>query len=166
MGVASGMRAAVASLDSDLAVYDVNTMAQVIARQTVFYTIFGTFFTIFGICALCLAAAGLYGIMASSVTQRTREMGVRSALGARGGQLIALVMKRALVHLAIGLTIGLAIGLAVSGFLQPVLYHVNPRDPVVVAAVVATLAGVSLLASLVPARRVAAIDPVIALTTE
>jgi predicted permease len=160
------VRAAVAGLDGDLALYDVRTMKTVIEQQTVFYTIFGTFFMAFGFCALFLAAAGLYGVMSFAVTQRTREMGVRSALGAQGAQLIALIMRKSVVQLAIGLAAGLALALAVSGFLQPVLYHVNPRDAAVFAGVVATLTLASLSASFLPALRVTRIDPVRALTSE
>ena len=120
----------------------------------------------FGFCALFLAAAGLYGVMSFSVTQRTREMGVRSALGARGAQLILLVMRRSVVQLAIGLFLGLALALLASGALQPVLYKVNPRDAAVFAGVVATLALASLAASYQPARRVTKHDPVVALAVE
>src|SRR5262245_16749598 len=160
------IRSAVASLDSDLAIYEVSTLRRVIERQTWFYTVFGTFFMSFGFCALFLAAAGLYGVMSFAVTQRTREMGVRSALGARGPQLILLVMRRSTVQLAGGLLAGLALALLASGALQPVLYKVNPRDTSVFAAVVAALALVSLVASFLPARRVTKIDPVLALGSE
>ena len=160
------VRAAVTSLDQNLAIYDVSTMRQVIDRQTWFYRVFGTFFMSFGICALFLAAAGLYGVMSFAVTQRTREMGVRSALGAQGAQLIALVMRKSVVQLAIGILIGLGLALAASGALQPVLYHVDPRDRMVFAGVVVTLALASLIASFLPARRVTRIDPVMALTSE
>ena len=162
----SFVRSAVTSLDPELALYEVETMARVIERQTSFYTIFGTFFMAFGICALLLAGAGLYGVMSFAVTQRTREMGVRVALGAQGGQLIMLIMRKTLVQLAAGLGLGLALALLVSGALQPVLYHVSPRDRFVFAAVLITLAAASLVASFLPARRVTRIDPVIALANE
>ena len=165
-GMTSLVRAAVASLDSDLAIYEVNTMRWVIDRQTWFYTIFGTFFMAFGICALLLAGAGLYGVMSFAVTQRTREMGVRSALGAQSGQLIVLVMRKSVVQLLIGLVLGLGLAMLVSGALQPVLYHVDPRDVAVFVAVTLTLTVAALVASFLPARRVTKIDPVLALATE
>ena len=160
------LRAAVSALDPNLAIFDINPMHRVIERQTWFYRTFGTFFMTFGICALLLAAAGLYGVMSFAVTQRTREMGVRSALGARGGQLIALVMHRSVVRLGIGVVLGLALAVVASGALRPLLYRVHPRDVWVFAGVVVMLITVSLLASLLPARRVARIDPVRALATE
>ena len=160
------LRSAVTSLDPSLAIYEVSSMRRVIGRQTWFYTTFGTFFMAFGICALLLAAAGLYGVMSFAVTQRTREMGVRSALGAKGAQLIALVMRRSIVQLVIGIALGLVLAIVAAGALRPVLYRVDPRDVTVFAGVVVMLVVVSLLASLLPARRVAKIDPVKALATE
>jgi ABC-type antimicrobial peptide transport system permease subunit len=160
------IRSAVASLDPDLAVYEIHTLRWVIDRQTWFYRIFGTFFMLFGFCALFLAAAGLYGVMSFSVTQRTREMGVRSALGAQGRQLVFLIMRRSAVQLAIGLALGLGLALLASGALQPVLYQVDPRDTMVFAAVIAALSLASLIASFLPARRVTKIDPVLALAGE
>jgi predicted permease len=160
------IRSAVASIDPDLALYEILPLRRVIDRQTWFYRVFGTFFMAFGFSALFLAAAGLYGVMSFAVSQRTREMGVRSALGARGGQLVALVMRKCVVQLAIGLVLGLGLALLASGALQPVLYRVNPRDTAVFVMVVATLAVASLIASLLPARRVTKIDPVVALAVE
>jgi ABC-type antimicrobial peptide transport system permease subunit len=160
------VRGAVAALDPNLAVYEINTLRFIIDRQTWFYTVFGTFFMAFGVCALFLASAGLYGVMSFAVTQRTREMGVRSALGARGRQLVMLIMRRSVVQLAIGLFLGLALALLASGALQPVLYKVNPRDAAVFAGVIITLAVASLVATFLPARRVTKIDPVVALVVE
>ncbi len=160
------IRSAVTSLDPDLAIFEASPLRRVIQRQTWFYNVFGTFFMAFGVCALLLAAAGLYGVMSFAVTQRTREMGVRSALGARGAQLVYLVMRKSAVQLASGLVLGLGLAVLASGALQPVLYHVDARDAAVFAAVVATLAVVSVVASFLPARRVTRIDPVIALATE
>ncbi|MEP6915550.1 MAG: ABC transporter permease [Acidobacteriota bacterium] len=160
------IRSAVTSLDHDLAIYEIETMRRVIDRQTWFYRVFGTFFMAFGLCALFLASVGLYGVMSFAVTQRTREMGVRSALGAQGRQLIVLVMRKSIVQLVVGLFLGLGLALAASGALQPVLYHVNPRDAAVFVAVPLTLALASVVASFLPARRVTRIDPVIALGTE
>jgi putative ABC transport system permease protein len=160
------VRSAVTSLDPNLAIFDINPMRRVIDRQTWFYTTFGTFFMTFGICALLLAAAGLYGVMSFAVTQRTREMGVRSALGARKGQLIALVMRRSVIQLVIGVVLGLALALAASGALRPLLYRVSPRDATVFAGVVMMLIAVSLVATLLPASRVSKVDPVKALATE
>jgi ABC-type antimicrobial peptide transport system permease subunit len=162
----ASVRAAVASLDRDLAIYDVSTMRLVIDRQTWFYRVFGTFFMAFGCCALFLAAAGLYGVMSFAVTQRTREIGVRSALGANSLALILLIMRKSVAQLAIGLALGLGLALLASGALQPILYHVNPRDGVVFTAVAAMLACVSLAASLLPARRVTRIDPALALSSD
>jgi putative ABC transport system permease protein len=160
------IRSSVAGLDKDLAIFEIFTMRRVIDRQTWFYNVFGTFFMAFGFCALSLAAAGLYGVMSFAVTQRFREMGVRSALGARSGTLISLVMRRSVIQLVIGLVLGLGLATLASGALQPVLYHVDPHDALVFAAVVAALAVTSLAASYLPARRVTKIDPLIALAAE
>ena len=162
------LRSAVTSLDPNLAIYEVSSMRQVIDRQTWFYTTFGTFFMAFGICALLLAAAGLYGVMSFAVTQRTREMGVRSALGATGAAArsrssCAGASSSSRSASVLGLVLAVFAARALSA---RVLYRVDPRDATVFAGVVAMLAVVSLLASLLPARRVAKIDPVKALATE
>jgi len=160
------VRSAVTSIDPNLPIFQVMSMVGVIERQTWFYRVFGTLFMAFGFAALFLAAIGLYGVMSFSVTRRSHEMGVRLALGAQGGQLVWLVLKKGVVQLAIGLGIGLGLAALATRPLQFVLFGVEARDPVVFGAVVATLALIGLAASFIPARRVTRVDPVIALGAE
>ncbi len=164
--VTSAVRSAVASLDPTLAIYDVRGMQDVIRQMTWFYWIFGTFFMAFGAIALVLAVAGLYGVVSFSVTQRTREMGIRTALGAKGSELVRLAMRRSTIQLAIGLVLGFLLGLLASGPLEPLLWEVEPRDPLVMILVPLVLAGSGLLAALLPARRASSVDPVVALAAE
>ena len=166
MSRTTDVRAAVTSIDPNLPIFQVMSMVGVIERQTWFYRIFGTLFMAFGFAALFLAAIGLYGVMSFSVTRRSHEMGVRLALGAQGGQLVWLVLKKGVVQLAIGLGIGLGLAALATRPLQFVLFGVQARDPVVFGAVVATLALIGLAASFIPARRVTRVDPVIALGAE
>ena len=162
----SDVRAAVRSLDPDLPIFDVKTMENALRRQTWHYHVFGTLFMAFGFAALFLASVGLYGVMSFAVTQRTHEMGVRMALGADGPQLVWLVLRKGVVLLAIGLAIGLAIAALAAGTLAVVLFGIQPRDPVVFGAVVASLALVGLAATLVPACRATRVNPVVALGAE
>ena len=160
------VRAAVASLDPKLPIFRVATLEQVIGRQTFLYTIFGTLFMVLGFAALFLAAVGLYGVMSFAVSRRSHEMGVRMAMGAEGRQLVRLVLWRGILQLGIGLGIGLFLAILSTTPLQLVLYDVQARDPLVFALVVATLALVGVVASLVPAWRVTRVDPVVALNVE
>jgi putative ABC transport system permease protein len=160
------VRAAVAVLDKDLAIYQVLSMVEVIRVQSWFYTVFGTFFMAFGCCALFLSVAGLYGVMSFVVSQRTREMGIRIALGARGSQLVRLAMRRGVVQLGLGLGIGFIMAMLAVGPLRVILYKVDARDPLVLATVLLALAAAGLLASFIPAYRVTRIDPVAALAAE
>jgi putative ABC transport system permease protein len=134
--------------------------------QSWFYTVFGTFFMAFGCIALFLAVAGLYSVMSFAVSRRTREMGIRIALGAEGLQLVGLTMRRGLIQLGIGLAIGFALAWLVVDMLRPILYKVESRDPVVLATVLFSLAASGMLASYLPAHRVVRINPVLALAEE
>ena len=125
---------------------------------------FGTLLMAFGAVALFLASVGLYGVMSFVVARRTQEMRIRTAMGAKGGELVKLMLKKGVVQLAIGLVIGLGIAALAAGPLQFVLFEANPRDPFVFGAVVVTLSAVGVLASFIPARRVMTVDPVTALT--
>ena len=119
-----------------------------------------------GLGVLFLAAVGLYGVMSFAVTQRTREIGVRMALGARSGGLVALVLRKGIVRIGIGLGIGLVLATLSSAPLALFLFEVQGRDPVVFGLVVLTLAATGVVASLIPARRVTRVDPAAALGSE
>ena len=166
MARTSDVRAAVRSLDPNLPIFDVMTMGDALRRETWHFHLFGTLFMAFGFAALFLASVGLYGVMSFSVTRRTHEMGIRAALGADGPRLLWLVARKGIVLLAIGLTIGLALAALLAVPLQAVLFRVRAHDPVVFGAVVASLALVGILATLVPARRVTRVSPVVALGSE
>jgi len=163
-GLASRVLETVATMDANLPIYDAMPMQQVIDEATWFYTTFGTLFMAFGFVALFLAAIGLYGVMSFTVSQRTREMGIRMALGAYDGRLIRLAMRRGLKQLAIGITIGIALAALATRPLQIILYEVDARDPVIFGGVVLALALVGVLATYIPARRVSRIQPAEALS--
>jgi ABC-type antimicrobial peptide transport system permease subunit len=127
-------------------------------------------FTLFGAVAVVLASAGLYGVMSFAVNQRTQEFGIRMALGADRRLILGLVFRQVAWQLALGLGLGLALALLFASLeadsLATFLFEINPRDPPTYLAVAALLALVSLLASLVPARRATRVDPMIALRAE
>jgi len=166
LAVADDVRRAVAEVDPNLPIYDVATMEQVIEEETWFYRLFGTLFMMLGFVALFLAVVGLYGVMAFAVGRRTREMGIRIALGAQPRQLVGLTMRAGLIQLGIGLAIGIGIAALLASPLQWILYEVNARDPAVFGAVAVVLGVVGLAASFVPARRVTRVDPVLTLAAE
>jgi putative ABC transport system permease protein len=157
------VRETVLALDPDLPIYFVQTLRKAIDDNLWFYTIFGALFMVFGFVALFLASVGLYGVMATSVGQRTREMGVRMALGAEANDVLRLVMRQGLWQLGIGLVLGLGLAVAVSSLLQMLLFDVNPRDPAIFAAIATVLSITALVACAVPALRATRVDPVRAL---
>jgi putative ABC transport system permease protein len=160
------VRDAVAALDPNLPIYWAYSMDQVVENNTWAFGLFGTLFGIFGGVALFMAAVGLYGVMAFSVSRRTQEMGIRMALGAYAKNIVGLVLKRGFVQLGIGMAIGLGIGAALSRPLQLVLFDVNPNDPLVYGGIVVTLGVAGMLACWLPARRATRVDLVDALRPE
>ncbi len=121
---------------------------------------------VFAIAALALACLGIYGVVAHAVARRTNEMGVRMALGARGVDLMAMVLKQGLAPVAVGLVLGIAASLALARVLRSLLFQVSATDPRIIVAAVALLSAVAIAACLLPARRASRVDPIIALRYE
>jgi putative ABC transport system permease protein len=163
MALAQPVREAVLGIDPDLPIYFVQTLKKAIDDNHWFYMVFGALFMVFGGAALFLAAVGLYGVMSTSVSNRTREMGVRMALGAKRRNVLGLVMRQGLLQLGIGLTLGLALAVGVSNLLQMLLFDVNPRDPLTFVSIGLVLTATAAAACFVPARRATRVDPMHAL---
>jgi putative ABC transport system permease protein len=123
-------------------------------------------FVIFGSVALLLAAIGLYGVRAYTVAMRTREIGIRMALGARASDALRMMLREGMALFGIGAGVGLVLSVAVGKILSNLLYHVDSFDPVVLIAAPALLAAVSFVACYIPARRAARLDPMVALRDE
>jgi len=163
---APAVRSAVWAVDRDQPVFDITTVARLMDDRAAVRRFATALLAAFAAVALVLAATGLYGTVAFSVARRTREFGVRSALGARPGDLVRPVMRHAAMLSAAGLAAGLAATVAFAGTLRGLLFGVGAADPVTLAAGAATLALVTLLASWLPARRAARVDPMEALRSE
>ena len=152
-------RAALATLDRELVVHEPRSMNAVLARHRAREQFMALLVGAFATVALTLAAVGVYGVVSYGISQRTHEIGVRLALGARPAQVRRLVMLSGLAPAAIGLAMGVAGALALGGVLGAVTFGVSPRDPLVLATVVVLLGAVVLLAGWLPSRRVTRIDP-------
>ena len=161
----SAVREEMQAIDPDLPLFNIRTMDEVLANARWPFRVFGSMFAIFALIALVLSAVGLYAVTAYSVTQRTQEIGIRSALGAQSGQVMWLFVRRAFVHMAIGLTLGIAAALGVGSIFESadLLVHINGRDPVTIGSIALLLAAVSIVASTWPARRATQLDPLVAL---
>ena len=164
--VTASVRDALRLVEPDLPLFRIETMEQTLARQRWQYQVFGSMFAIFAAIALVLSSVGLYAVTAYSVTQRTQEIGIRMALGARPRGVLWLVLRRALIQLAIGLPIGIAGAFGVGKILQSLLVQTSPADPLTLSSVIALLVAVAILACIWPARRAARLDPTLALRYE
>jgi predicted permease len=164
--VIAGMRRAVQALDPNLALYDVETMKQLMLLPLFPAHAAGLTLGVFGGLALLLATMGLYGVMSYLVALRTREVGIRMALGARRPDIFRLVLGNGMRLTLVGVAIGLAGALAVTRLLASLLYGIRPTDVVTFAGVSLLLVGVASLASYVPARRATRVDPMVALRHE
>ena len=164
--VIPAVRAAVSSIDRDVPLYNIRTMQEQMGRSLAPSRLRGTLLGVFSLVALVLAALGVYGVIACSVAERRQEIGIRMALGARPGQVRAMIVGQALELTAIGLAIGLAGGAALSRTLEGFLFGVHAGDPATFAATLAVFVAVTLLAAYIPVRRATAQDPLKALRNE
>ena len=128
--------------------------------------VFGTLFVIFGVVSLVLAAIGLYAVMAFSVSRRVREMGIRMALGATGGNVIRMICRQGAKQTLIGMALGLTAGALLVRAVRMLLFEVQPSDPVVFALVAGVLGATAFVACIIPAVRATRVDPLVALRTE
>ena len=135
-------------------------------RAMIFTWLGAAFAAVFGLLALSLAAVGVYGVVSYSVTQRTREIGIRMALGARLAAVLGLVVRQGAGLAGIGIVVGLLAAFGVGRLLGSLLYGVRPSDPLILGGVALLLGAVALGASYLPARRAAKVDPLTALRAE
>jgi putative ABC transport system permease protein len=164
--IANPVRQAVARIDRDVPLEEVNSLAGLIDDENWYYGVFGSLFIAFGVAALFLGSVGLYGVVAFSVGQRRREMGVRMAMGANAIDVLKLVFRGGMKQVAIGLVLGTALALPVARLMAALLFQVKPIDLPIYSVVVFVLVSTAALACYVPARRAARVDPIEALRAE
>jgi putative ABC transport system permease protein len=160
------LRQAIRSVDKDQPIVRVATMENLLAATAAERRFALVLFEAFGLVALALAAIGIYGVLAGTVTERTHEIGIRLALGAHKMDVVQLVLRQALRFAIVGAALGLLAGLMVSHLMAGLLYAVRPTDPPTFVGVAFILMSVALLASFVPARRALRVDPIVALKYE
>jgi ABC-type antimicrobial peptide transport system permease subunit len=160
------IRQRAAGIDGAVSITETKTMVDNLNRTLVQERFIATLGSFFGAVALLLAAIGLYGVMSQSVTRRTREIGIRMALGAEARRVLWLVLRDAMAMVLIGSTAGIAAALAVMKYAESLLYGIKPQDPGTLIATAALLLAVTALAGFVPARRATRVQPMFALRHE
>ena len=160
------VRQIVNKTDENLPVIQMRTQSEIVDRTLFNERLVARLFGLFGALGLALACIGVYGLLSYEVARRTREIGIRSALGAQRVDLLLLVVRQGLVLLLCGVAAGSGISMGVTRLLISLLYGVRPTDAVTFSAVSAILIFVGLIACLIPARRAASIDPMVALRAE
>jgi len=160
------LRRTVAELDPSLTVFDDGSLASALGLALFPAKLAAVVLASFGLLAVVLAATGVYGIMAYAVSRRTREIGIRMALGAAPAQVARLVLRRTAMLLAVGIAIGFAMAFAAGQFFAQILYGIGAHDPLTYLCAIALMAMVAFVACWVPARRAIHTDPLTALRTE
>jgi ABC-type antimicrobial peptide transport system permease subunit len=162
----NAIRRAIWNVDQDQPVWSVHSFEEIIATQSHLRQLVTAMLGAYAGVALVLASIGIFGVISYTVSQRTAEIGLRMALGARPGDVTRLIVRQGLLLTAAGITAGAGAALWLSRYLRTQLYAVSPLDPAVYALVMALLVAVAILACLIPARRAAKIDPMTALRCE
>jgi len=162
----AAVRNEVHELDKDQSVADIRTLDQVVSASLAQPRLNALLLSGFAALAVLLAALGIYGVISFSVAQRTREIGIRMALGARRNDVLKQVVKQGMTLALAGTGIGLVGALTLTRLMSSLLYGVRPTDPATILAVSLVLVGVALSASYIPARRASKVDPMVALRYE
>jgi putative ABC transport system permease protein len=165
-GIANALRAAVWEIDGEVTVPEVRTLEEVLSRSVAQRRFQMLLVLLFAVAALALAAFGAYGVLSYAVTRRTGEIGIRMALGAQRRDVLGMVLRQGMTPVLAGLAAGAATAVAIGRYLESLLFHVSPRDPVAFAVSGAVLLVVSVAACLVPARRATRVSPIEALRFE
>jgi ABC-type antimicrobial peptide transport system permease subunit len=160
------VRNAISRVDPTVVVNDVTAYGKVVSADFQQQNMIATLTTLFGALGLTLAAVGLYGVMSYSVEQRTNEIGLRMALGAHRGHVVRMVLRGAFWQVGIGLVIGIPSAVLAGKLMKDQLFNVRPWDPAMLAAATVLLVLAALVASVVPARRAAGVEPMVALRNE
>jgi putative ABC transport system permease protein len=166
LNIVGGVRKEVKALDPDQPIAAVRPMTEWVALSVAGARFSTTLLGLFALLAMILAATGIYGVMSYSVAQRTQEIGVRMALGARPVDVLKLVVRQGMIQALIGVVVGLAGALALTGVMSSLLFEVTERDPITFVVVAALLIVVAFIACFVPARRATKVDPLVALRYE
>jgi putative ABC transport system permease protein len=164
--LAESAKQIVRDLDRNLPVTNVRTVEDVIAESIAQPRFYMLLLAAFAAVALLLAAIGIFGVMSYTVSQRTREIGIRIALGAHGGSVVSMVVRQAMILALVGVIVGLIAALALSRTMTTLLFQLSPTDPMTFVTVAGVLGFVAFLASYLPARRAASVDPIEALRAE
>jgi predicted permease len=165
-GMEDRVRKALASIDPNFVLYGVDSYSKVVSADFQQENMIASLTTLFGLLGLMLAAVGLYGVMAYTVEQRTSEIGLRMALGADRGQVLKMVLRAAFSQIRIGLALGIPAAIGAGTLMSKQLFGVRPWDPLMIAVATLMLGLAALLASAIPARRAAAVEPMEALRNE
>ena len=166
IALAPSVRQEIRKLDQNLPVADIRTMTDVVGATLSTPRFTGMLLLVFALLALALSAIGIYGVLSYVVSRRTREIGIRVAIGAGRFQVLRMVLGQGVMLTLTGVVIGIGLAMWASTLMRDMLHGVKPGDPLTFAAVGAVLTGVAILASLVPALRATRVDPVVALKTE